>query len=99
MKYSQRPSSGGIYRVRHDRNPLIDRWIEAEAKSATSRSWSDVIALAEGPDLLVPQVSGCRRHLPYGAHGYRSHAWPEGERLLSRIHDQADHEVVAESLC
>jgi hypothetical protein len=29
-------------------NPLIHWWIEAEVKSATSQSWSDVIALAEG---------------------------------------------------
>jgi hypothetical protein len=45
------------------------------------------------------RVSRCRRHFPDRAHGHGSQAWPEGEGLLSRVHDKADDEVVAEPLC
>jgi hypothetical protein len=45
------------------------------------------------------RVSASYRHFPDRAHRHGSQAWPEGEGLLSRVHDKADDEVIAEPLC
>jgi hypothetical protein len=44
------------------------------------------------------RVSRCRRHFPDRADGHSSQARPEGEGLLSRVHDKADDEIIAKSL-